>query len=106
MKRILLAFLLAVCASGAAFAGSGGSCVVKNGQGSAAYVNFSCQLVIAGLDYATAHDVVVLVEVTYDDGDSEIFSVTISAFQTTGSKKSRYNQKCIVSAKIVSASCQ
>lgn len=106
MKRILMAFLLAVCAGGAAFAGSGGSCVVKNGQGSAAYVNFDCQTVYVGLDYETANDVVVLVEVTYENGNSEIFSLTIPASTKEAQKLTGQGSgNCVVSAKIASASC-
>ena len=113
MKRILLAFLLTVCAGGAAFAtNSGGSCVVKNGQGSAAYVNFDCEEVYVGLDYATGHDVVVLVEVSLQDGQSTTISVTIPATRTAartkvnGAHANHYGSaNCIVSARIASASC-
>lgn len=103
-----MAFLLAVCACSATFATiSGGYCTVKNGDGSAAYVNVSCTNIYVGLDYATDHDVVVLVEVTYQNGDSEIFSLTIPAQKTSVDYDVPYNssRNCVVSAKIASASC-
>lgn len=105
MKRILMAFLLAVCACSATFATtSGGYCTVKNGDGSAAYVNFSCTQIYVGLDYATDHDVVVLVEVTLEDGQSSTISLTIPANKSSVDYEVP-SHNCVVSAKIASASC-